>query len=733
MKLIKALSIILFINYTLYASNNEEVKCACNIQQSSVKAQTGGLYKPSSNGANEYMKTLVVFVQFDSTDVDVNNFTWPKDQLPTWANDLISSSPSSSYPDLTISDYWKDMSMGSFDFIGDVYPNLVTINTEDYYKNNGYHFGECNKDALTQINPYVDFSDYDKWSFNSTTKTFEFSPDGYVDMIIMIYRTPKNERYDTTNVNSPKWFDAGHGDFNAVAILSDYDFTLNFDGVQIFGDNWISHLSSGLTIKKGIKSLAYTLPILAHEYGHLLFGAGHGNTGGIMSGSYSLSAVERERLGHIAYTNCTQNNFSLTLKDFITDGDVLRIPVPITNQNSSTFFLVENHQKVSKYDQIIRGGSIGGGYDYTDTGSGIYVWLVKNGNSAIPSVNYEAVTADGRWDWTYDGDYYAGPGWYPGRPWEGYLPKTKKSTVNRNTGKTDKKEEHIYWNSHWANKWVDINPLNKEYEITRNVMGDEFDAYNFGYNELLTPWSNPSTYVNGTTNISIQLYNESGNDITIKVYTSESSGQSLKPSTPQNVIVTRNGYNANITWTANIEPDVISGGKYKVYRAVTTGGKPISWSNVATVNHPTTSWTDPDYYFTGSGNRKAFYCVSAVDNTNKESLKSNYDWLIFNNALQKGNNDNLAENKISDYELSTNYPNPFNPETNISFSIKESGFVSLRVFDILGKEVASLVNERMETGNYTRIFNASNLPSGIYIYSLRVNDFSSFKKMTVLK
>ena len=294
--------------------------------------------------------------------------------------------------------------MGSFDFIGDVYPNLVTINTEGYYRTNGYHFGECNKDALTQINPYVDFSDYDNWRYNSSTQEFEFIPDNYVDMIIMIYRTPNNDG---------AWFDAGEGDFNAIAVLSGREntYTLNFDGVNILAKRSLEHLGSGLIYcKKRYKKSEYTLPILAHEYGHYLFGYNHGNTGGIMSGSYaSLSAVERERLDYITYQNCTQNNFSITLEDFVEYGDVLRIPNPITNQNSTTFFLVENHQKLSKYDQIIRGGSIGGGYDYTDTGSGIYVWLVKNGNAAIPSVYYEAVTADGRWDWTYDGDY-SGPG-----------------------------------------------------------------------------------------------------------------------------------------------------------------------------------------------------------------------------------------------------------------------------------------------------------------------------------
>ena len=83
--------------------------------------------------------------------------------------------------------------------------------------------------------------------------------------------------------------------------------------------------------------------------------------------------------------------------------------------------------------------------------------------------------------------------------------------------------------------------------------------------------------------------------------------------------------------------------------------------------------------------------------------------------------------------LYQNYPNPFNPTTLIRYSIKESGLVSLKVFDILGKEVAVLVNEVKPVGVYETEFNAVNLPSGVYIYSLRVNGFVSYQKMILLK
>uniref|UniRef100_A0A832G1D2 T9SS type A sorting domain-containing protein n=1 Tax=Ignavibacterium album TaxID=591197 RepID=A0A832G1D2_9BACT len=85
------------------------------------------------------------------------------------------------------------------------------------------------------------------------------------------------------------------------------------------------------------------------------------------------------------------------------------------------------------------------------------------------------------------------------------------------------------------------------------------------------------------------------------------------------------------------------------------------------------------------------------------------------------------------YALAQNYPNPFNPTTNISYSIKEAGFVSLKVYDVLGREVATLVNENQTPGVYTVPFNASNLSSGMYLYRLETGSFVKVNKMMLLK
>jgi hypothetical protein len=86
-----------------------------------------------------------------------------------------------------------------------------------------------------------------------------------------------------------------------------------------------------------------------------------------------------------------------------------------------------------------------------------------------------------------------------------------------------------------------------------------------------------------------------------------------------------------------------------------------------------------------------------------------------------------------EFALEQNYPNPFNPTTRIRFGIPVSGFVSLKVFDVLGREVATLVNEPKAAGKHTREFDASSLASGMYFYRLTSDGFTSTKRMLVLK
>ena len=86
-----------------------------------------------------------------------------------------------------------------------------------------------------------------------------------------------------------------------------------------------------------------------------------------------------------------------------------------------------------------------------------------------------------------------------------------------------------------------------------------------------------------------------------------------------------------------------------------------------------------------------------------------------------------------DFALGQNYPNPFNPSTSIQYSLGNRQFVTLKVYDVLGNQVAELVNEEKSAGSYEVEFDASNLSSGLYIYKLNAGNYFSSRKMILLK
>ena len=103
--------------------------------------------------------------------------------------------------------------------------------------------------------------------------------------------------------------------------------------------------------------------------------------------------------------------------------------------------------------------------------------------------------------------------------------------------------------------------------------------------------------------------------------------------------------------------------------------------------------------------------------------------------INQGGVTSLSDDKLNPdgFILAQNYPNPFNPTTTISFSIPSSGFTSLKIYDVLGNEVATLVNEVQPAGKYEVTFNASSLSSGTYFYKLQAGNFIETKKMILVR
>lgn len=120
------------------------------------------------------------------------------------------------------------------------------------------------------------------------------------------------------------------------------------------------------------------------------------------------------------------------------------------------------------------------------------------------------------------------------------------------------------------------------------------------------------------------------------------------------------------------------------------------------------------------------------------SIQPGWDWWwVVDNVMVSGDimtNVSTNGNKIPEgYSLSQNYPNPFNPITNINYSIPDEGLVTLKVYDVLGKEVAELVNEYQNAGRYSVEFNGFNFASGTYFYRIQSSEYTQVKRMVLLK
>ena len=207
------------------------------------------------------------------------------------------------------------------------------------------------------------------------------------------------------------------------------------------------------------------------------------------------------------------------------------------------------------------------------------------------------------------------------------------------------------------------------------------------------------------------------------------------PLTPQNLAVTGRDFgqwsHPVLTWSFNNEPDVYANDNgYEIQRRTrTVPGNFGNWSTIAYTEGDVKTYNDYEIIIEGTGTwYQAEYRIRAIDVGNNISDWSSTVSIYFgqfgkmNSGMQK-----------YEYQLSQNHPNPFNPTTTINYSIESTGLVTLRVYDMLGTEVASIVNEEKEAGKYSATFNASYLPSGIYFYTLTSGSYMDTKKLILLK
>jgi Ice-binding-like len=193
--------------------------------------------------------------------------------------------------------------------------------------------------------------------------------------------------------------------------------------------------------------------------------------------------------------------------------------------------------------------------------------------------------------------------------------------------------------------------------------------------------------------------------------------------------VTLNG-NSNDIWIFQIAGGIIMASDKRV---ILTGGaqsKNIFWQSFGSVAIGTTA------HFEGIVLTQTSISLGTGASMNGILLAQTAVTLDAN-AVTKAAGTTGVETEFTPQEfyLSQNYPNPFNPSTSIEYFIPSDGFVSLKIFNTIGQEVSTLVNERQSAGRYTVSFNSTGigLPSGLFFYSLRSGDFNATRKMILIK
>lgn len=569
--------------------------------------------------------------------------------------------------------------------------------------------------------------------------------DGNVDFVIFNYRNIPN---------ASEWF-FYDDDIGGIATMGT---SATLDG---------KFIGTGVTALGLLNRLTRTQVIVLHEVCHYFFN--HTSLGLMTPGhgasTYQLSPHEREGIGYIQPVNVSSGsgNQTFTLRDYIKYGDCLKIQIP----NTSEYFYIANHQKKSKYDGLARGSntcwvsSRAEQDPYCSKNKGMYIYHSSGGCGNNFGREVDIENAEGKWNWQIDYTVY--------EPLlQGPTPILSTITRNTQTGREEYGKQMI--SGQYSPVLINDDFCSSDtdnYVITWDDKGDEMDAYNIGYDEIFSPYSNPASNscTSPTTNTGITfnlLSQDTSGAITLKIYfDNDSALLQLPPSKPKNVKVIKNffgtpgdgTFHPRITWDANIEPDFQEDGDgvppiYEIYRGSSADCTvEPTYTYLAEVSPDSTAYTDNSTTLTDPeavtnpsepcyGDWTTFsYKVLAKDNKGKRSLKSERG-LVSGYEPCGGQEESLTllnQNLLPSKFSISNYPNPFNPTTQILFELPLDNLVEIVIYDALGKEIKTLVNEFKVAGRYSVEFNGSNIPSGIYYCKIKAGSFEQIRKLVLLK
>ncbi len=647
------------------------------------------------------LRILLVFASFP--DDDTPNPFWPPHQPPLAMRQFIDPDTSTgSTTAFNLTNYFRQMSLGQFHLVGDVVW-IESHHSMTEYSNGSY--GRANTNLLTeQLDSIVDFSKYDSWT-NVADYMNAGSGDGLVDMIVMVWRT---------NI-FPYIGEASLGRKPTVVL----------DGVRVgmgFPEDYANPVGSGVTCEFLYNDTPEkVMRTIAHELGHWLLGGPHPYNSDVLGGKHSywgilcdgkriascMNAYEREQLGWITIPEVRPDSTYL-LPDYISTGISLKYHP--ADGSPLEYFYLENHQRRSVFDDV--------SVNSEDRG----VWILHQQGPYQELDNLRTEPSDGRWQWDDRGIRNSCFG-QPLTLFHKGDPAVQRGPSHRDMIATQATE---------VNWLYMIQDADDTVRCGQFFAGESFTgAFDTNHASVFSRFSNPSsnTWDGQASGFTFEITGNIEESLTVATF-SDGSGPSparrhlgFDPG-----LQTVQGAPVPLAWGTQwqdgqpIEPDVDRSELQRMDEGA------ANWKTV--YDGPLFQWTDHAVTHDSIGGVKVQYRVRVGDSRGKLS-----NWsapCVVRTTAQPSAVSPHGEG-VEQFRLQSNYPNPFNPKTVISGQWPGDSDVRLVVYDVLGRQVATLANSRYPAGKYSFTFDGANLASGVYFYRLTAGSFSAVRTMLLLR
>ncbi len=701
--------IVCMVAFSSIASADDTVWMRCGLRGNAIARVVTGADDIGGKHitANGTLRILVVFVSF--FDDETPHAYWPAHSPPLYMQQFIDpDTATNSQSPFNLTNYFHQMSLGRFHVVGEA-RWVELLHSQEEYRNGAY--GRANRNALQEcVDPIIDFTQYDRWS-----KVADFihtpAPDSIVDMIVMVWRTNMFESVGEASLG--------------------YRGGFYVDGRRIesgFPEYLPMPLGSGVTCQYLYTDTPYkVMQTMVHEMGHWLLGGPHPYNNESVHGKHiywgiicnglraasCANSYEREKLGWITVPEIEQGA-DIMLSDYVTTGSALKYHPQ--NGEVAEFFYLENHQFTSPFDDVTINGE--------DKG----IWVLHQQGPYMELDNLKIRPSDGFWNWDNPGvtsTCFSQP-----------LPIFQRGNPKILTGLSHR--DQIPTNAS-ATNWMNVlRSADRTVNCGSYYLGQSFNgAFSSGSARVFSPYSNPgtSTWENNSTPFSLEIVSEANGIVAARSYANLIDGSPARRYLGSDPTVQPPPGVLSLAWGTQwndgqpLEADVTWS---ELEKQIGTTG---TWN--AAYQGPALTWTDTLQTYDTSGSIPIWFRVRVRDAGGKFSTWSNVVRTTVNVVNEVANEMSIP---VKEYALDSNYPNPFNSTTVIRYSIPAAtsaypagGHTSLRVFDILGREVATLVDEVQGPGFKTVTFDASELASGVYFYRLHAGEFVSARKMLYLK